>query len=89
MKTFKEFLNEKYQIDEGALRALGMGLAAAAAGEVTSRYGPGAALPPGAGAALGAAWYIASGEAKKDWQHGKKKQEKPKWPAVPYKPKFA
>lgn len=94
MKTFQEFLNEKY-LDEGALRALGMGTAAAVAGELASKFGPGAALPPGAGAALAAAWYLASGEAKKDWNHGKKKEKASKdplraeWPVVPYKPKFA
>ena len=62
-------IKRKEKIDEGLGRAFGMGSVAAGACELTSRYGPGAALPPGVGAALGAAWYVLSGEAKKDYNH--------------------
>lgn len=69
------------QINEGLGRALGMGAVAAAAGEATSRFGPGAALPPGLGAAISAAWYVLSGNAKQDYQHSpedKLQEPKPK-----------
>jgi hypothetical protein len=97
MKSFKTYVIEADHIDEadpikeGFLRALGMGAAAAAAGEITARSSiGGAALPPGVGAGIAAAWYIASGEARKDYNHGKKpKQAKAKWPVAAFKPRFA
>jgi len=96
VKSFKSFVLESTAdgdpIKEGFLRALGMGAATAAGGEIAARVGA-TPLPPGVGAALATAWYIASGEAKKDYNHGKKKaalkSPKAKWPVVPFKPSFA
>lgn len=96
MKSFKTYIidspdiDERDPIKEGFLRALGMGAAAALGGEIAGRTG--APLPPGAGAALATAWYIASGNAKKDYNYGGKKakaQSKSTWPVAPFKPRFA
>lgn len=97
MKSFKSFVVESTAdgdpIKEGFLRALGMGAAAAVGGEITARSSLGGApLPPGVGAALATAWYLASGNAKKDYNHGgvkSKSNAKAKWPVVPFKPRFA
>ena len=101
MKSFKSYIiespaiAESDPIKEGFLRALGMGAAAAVGGEITARSSLGGApLPPGVGAALATAWYLASGNAKKDYNHGgvkskSKANAKAKWPVVPFKPRFA